>query len=891
MRRLGLTGPAISATALLVSGSLVPADDWPLFRHDPQLTGRSALEGEISQPAVVGEHYVGAWEGWLVATPSPGSQMSASLEPQQGDVQALQRAFGLRAPLYDLRGDGNLVPVAQNTGYQIAKIIPDAPGLQRVEFENAFGYEGGERGHLYSYEPGSAEPHEVWQTPPEPDMFMPLVLLLNADEDDEPEVVVATHYRVMVFDARTGRKDAEIRIHGYRNYGFFGAEDIDHDGRPEYAIITDFSSHVDVVDYEGGELKLLWRRDIDPNLESRAKSVRVGPDPILDVDGDGRFELVFNLFNDTGDEQWHVVAYDALDGSLKWDLPQRFLVGHARLDATGPPHLLTTDTEGLPLPRWGRLRVLQLAESKVQELWRTSRAQWQTWQVPVLPPTRQTGATLGRQTALIDEDAKVLYIRRPGHGDREIVCAVAWNDGDPRETWRCMAPGVEAVTAHDRDGDGRREVLLKVRTAAPGGEAQAAGALLTVEDTHATGARPTSPVAADLDGDGRPEIVVNDDAGGIVALDVERREGDSGLGISERWRVRGRAMADSQTYWYGVQVWDVDGDAQPEIIVGRSNDRGQAELVVLDQSGVPQWARSFPGIDGSDPVWNRGCLTYWAVVDAGGQPAIYASVRRSLMHSDESYLLRGIDGEVIWHQDKIQCPHALRAPGGKVVAAADINGDGWQEVVITYPDVLLVLDGRNGEALVAHPTTGDDLPGWTAYAVPVVMDADRDGSTEILWTACTYLTAAFDATGKVLWHSDYRDAGGTQGCWTLPALADINADGRVELVGSGYTDGLRVYDAATGQLHARADVPPASGPAAAADIDGDGVEEAIIPAGDSLWALNLRDGQVNIVWRLQLPATPFAPIIADLDGDGRGEIAVVCADGFLRIIDDTQSRS
>ena len=306
-------------------------DEWPLFRHDPQLTGRSSLVGKITDPAVVGEYFVGAWEGWLVASPAPGARTSVQADLRQTDLQALQRQFGLGAPLHDLRGDGQLVPVAQGTGHRIGKIMPDAAGPQRVEFDNAFGYQGGERGHLYSYEPGSDERKEIWTTAPEPDMFMPLVLLLNADEDEEPEVVVATHYRVMVFDARTGRKDAEIRIHGYRNYGFFGAEDIDHDGKPEYAIITDFSSHVDVVDYEDGELKLLWRRDIDPNLESRAKSVRVGPDPIFDVDGDGRFELVFNLFNDVGDEQWHLVAYDALDGTLKWDLPQRFMVGSAQL--------------------------------------------------------------------------------------------------------------------------------------------------------------------------------------------------------------------------------------------------------------------------------------------------------------------------------------------------------------------------------------------------------------------------------------------------------------------------------------------------------------------------------------------------------------------------------
>ena len=233
-----------------------------------------------------------------------------------------------------------------------------------------------------------------------------------------------------------------------------------------------------------------------------------------------------------------------------------------------------------------------------------------------------------------------------------------------------MASGLDAVASRDHDGDGRPEALVKLRSPAAGVAAQTAGATLALEDMHSAGARPSSPVAADLDADGTPEILVNDEAGGIAALAV--RTHNRRLEMEQRWRIRGRAMADSESYWYGVVVCDVDADGQPEVICGRSTDRGQAELVVLDRTGEPEWSRCFPNIDGSDPVWNRGCLTYWAILNTPDGPAVYASVRRSLMHSDESFLLRGTDGEVIWHQDKVQSPHALRAVGGKMIGAADL---------------------------------------------------------------------------------------------------------------------------------------------------------------------------------------------------------------------------
>lgn len=855
------------------------AQDWPVFRHDAQLTGRAALAADIAQPRVVSQHFVGAWEGWLTLKAEPGAAADLRTNPATGDLTAARGAFGLTPPRYGLREGAEPVPLPDTTGRVAGKILPGVPGLQVVEFDNAFRYSGDDYGHLWAYD---TEPRrEVWRTPAEPNMFMPLTLLLDADGDGDPEIVVATHYRVMVFDARTGHKDAEIRIHSYRNYGFFGARDLDADGLPEYVIVSDFSSHLDVVDYEGGELKLLWRRDIDPDLESRSKSVRVGPEPIQDVDGDGRFEVLVNLFNETGDKQWHVMGFDALDGRLTVDLPRRFLAGCADLEGGKPPLLLTTDTEGLPLPKWGTLRVSRVAAGQAQDLWETQRARWQTWDLPGFPEHTQTGATLGRQTCLVDEAAAMLYVLRPADDGRQSLCALQWSGGAARELWRATGPGLEAAASRDTDGDGSPEVLA--RMLAPKAETALAlsgvgGSLIAMQSR---GARPTSPVCADVDLDGAPEVLVNDGTGQILCL---RAQPDT-RAFSEVWRVPGRSMADSEAQWYGVQTGDVDADGAPEVLIGSSTDNGQAVLRALDGSGRVEWECVFAHIDGSDPIWNRGCLTYWAVLRAPDGPRVYASVRRGAMHSDESYLLRGSDGTVVWGQDKIKCPHANRAPGGKMVASGDVNGDGHDDIIITYPDVVMVLSGTTGEPLMTHPTTGSDLPGWTAYAVPVLTDADGDGTVEIYWTASTYTLAAFDLTGKVLWHTGYRDGKYVQGCWALPAVGDFIPGGSLEILSGGFDDGLRAYEASGGKLLGRLDAPAPTGPALSVDLDADGVEEAVVPATDGLRAISLKSGEPQVLWHLPLPAVASAPIVADLDGDGKGEIAVVCADGYLRIID------
>ena len=80
-------------------------------------------------------------------------------------------------------------------------------------------------------------------------------------------------------------------------------------------------------------------------------------------------------------------------------------------------------------------------------------------------------------------------------------------------------------------------------------------------------------------------------------------------------------------------------------------------------------------------------------------------------------------------------------------------------------------------------------------------------------------------------------------------------------------------------------LPPPISDIASADIDADGHDELLCGAGDgALYALEERDGNCNVLWRLQLGSQVLSPVIADLNGDGTAEILVATSDGRMHCL-------
>ena len=91
-----------------------------------------------------------------------------------------------------------------------------------------------------------------------------------------------------------------------RSYGFFGTYDFDRDGRTEFLVMGDFSKHVDVLGFRDGKLSVLWQRAIELDISNPQKVFRVGPQPVADLDGDGRDEILLSLFNEADDHRWRL---------------------------------------------------------------------------------------------------------------------------------------------------------------------------------------------------------------------------------------------------------------------------------------------------------------------------------------------------------------------------------------------------------------------------------------------------------------------------------------------------------------------------------------------------------------------------------------------------------
>src|SRR5688572_18778543 len=302
------------------------SDGWPRYAHDPALTARSPLHGNITKPQIRWSYSVGGRELLIESLTTKGEH---PLRFVAKDAAVVRREPKIPKPgpiALDLDGSGILHSALESYYERWAKILPNVKGLQRVAWNQTWTDQKVCRLQLFAYDQGHDKPRLVWQTdPPEDTIFQPLDLVYDLDGDGVQEVCVAAHYRVMIFEGTTGRKETELRYHQSRPYGWFGLADVDGDGQPELITLADFQSHIDVLNYdpkkpESERLSVRWRRDLEKNIEERSKWPQIGPRPVLDLTGDARPEIVFNLFNDSGDGQWHLLVLDAATGETIADL-------------------------------------------------------------------------------------------------------------------------------------------------------------------------------------------------------------------------------------------------------------------------------------------------------------------------------------------------------------------------------------------------------------------------------------------------------------------------------------------------------------------------------------------------------------------------------------------
>ena len=853
--------------------------DWPCNRQNGALDGHSPGKGTITSPKIQWSYFAGQRETVFVAErDKDNGQLALSPAPQ--DTNASEEndpRWGRSGPEGMIAGKSQSSASSSTVVY--ADIFPDTPGLEKVEFESGFNLPTvngqWQKAHARCSKWDGTAWQQAWETEPFNLLFLAMPLAGDFDGDGALEIAFLPWNDLILLDAATGKVKYRYRFTEGRSYGFFGAYDLDGDGKSEFVVQADFCKHVEVLGFKEGKLALLWQQIIEPDISNPKRVLRVNPNPVGDVDGDGRKEVLVCTFNVDDNGQWRTVVCEGMTGIAKYTLENEYLQGTADLNNDGHAELLTVPTTGGAVPEFGPIHVYGMKDHTLAVQWRAETCGWQLWDPP-FPPNVNSGATLANRTALcrpFPEGARAV-LRAKDESGNVALQSVQWRDGAFQVLSSVHGPGLNAL-ALDASGS----ILGTAHTL----ETTAEAILAEHGKPRTLAVRPLGIPAAPpaiLRGAGseRPVIAVQGNGEELVLF---HPPADDTLPAELR-RIRGRGQGENWPNSHGPVLADLDGDGKPSILYATSAPNGAARMVAEEVvSGVTRWTHDFPSIPGTSPIWNMGGIILWQTGHFTDpvRRDVLVTVRRSMMHSEETLLLSGQDGHECWHRDR---QVSSRGVGGTPFALADYDGDGLDDAASFHPSIAYILQGSTGKDLLAKDATWKPVPSKPVYwGLPVALKLPEFPQSSVFMAGAS-MTGLVQPDGILTWW-DALDK--SRACF---AFGNFNGEGRTEALGAGYEDGIRCYDAVTGKLTWSMPLPVPGTPigAASADLDADGRDEAVFVSGNTLYAVGRRTdtAQGALLWKLDVLATPSPPALACLSAKDGLSILLTAVDGRVYCI-------
>jgi hypothetical protein len=480
-------------------------------------------------------------------------------------------------------------------------------------------------------------------------------------------------------------------------------------------------------------------------------------------------------------------------------------------------------------------------------------------------------------------------------------------DGSWDEGW------LASPTVVDLDGDGsleivaaRHSVLYAYRGDGSPLWQTAWGASASSSPEHGDTRMWASAVAGDFDGDGDAEIAVGSDADGSLGMNIAvyDHQGELLPGWPQNFGVSDEVRS--------ITAADVDGDGRAEILANHTDSGPVTAVYDLDgtmHAGFPQVQPSCDPAPPAEPCWDFGGYNQnigagdldgdgisdvissydaigFGVFKGDGTPfATDASFADRVITSVEAYHDLALSQQGWGDGDRSEFTYSPPV-------IADIDGDGDKEIVLAGDHEHSASTDNQGITLwvLNHDMTrpsGWDPPKDLDGAVyggelghnivptspsPAVANIDGEPGLEIVVPAYDGRLHAFHSNGEVFWTYTFASAAPPYVGAGEPLIVDLNGDGAPEIVFTTFAAGdagapetpahLIVLDGGGNELHrvelfARGSM---SAPTAA-DLDGNGQLELVI---------SLKDAEGGNKGGVQIWDLPGSATNCVLWGTGRG---------------------
>jgi outer membrane protein assembly factor BamB len=594
---------------------------------------------------------------------------------------------------------------------------------------------------------------------------------------------------------------------------------------------------------------MLWRRFFGTTWPQDDFLIRFPAQPIADVDGDGKQEIIALV----GKEQWELKVYDGMTGVEKLSLPE--VAASATvfdLDDDGIAEIAVTEKGALVIGSLHEGRWRERARLEGCRLWHTGcpvrpEHPGDTFRVEQRPVALGVGkrrSWIATRAEAEGRAAKLVLLRaEPG-----AAFSVTEYPLKGVRDMQILAATPDRLIASTNDGH--------IRVVSPKGK---------VDAQWVCGAPFVSqPAVADIDGDGANEVVVCKAGGKVTALRASHgRKTPKAL-----WEVDGYGLLTSLPAPLSTPlIADVDGDGKGEIlVVGQGTRLLDCHGKTLWKNEIPAFRATFGDFNGDGHL--DVYLTAWAPLPH----SIGTTVQSFALDGRNGKVLWHNDGsaKIVWHhqlgpQHRLPTVFDVNGDGCDDVLflamdlLVELNGkDGsfLYEPVIAN-EIWKQQEGKNGQ--------------WTAYGTQIPVDLDGDGKLEILLAASWGQWGAWTMDRKLLWtfnpdkaqlaqrHPGIGDVdgdgkleigvihdGGLFRCydattgllkWELAGIkqrtdvvtADIDGDGLPEFLAG--LAAFKPLDQTHGKVVWEADALAAHSPVVA-DVDGDGLCEIVIGCTD-----------------------------------------------------------